>query len=122
MTSLVSSAPLRSGKLGRTAALALLVAFAALAGAGLGRAPVSLGDSKTVLLIAALAVGAVALCLGYLRPLPVLCAGMALLSFARIQPLTPADGAIAVCMLLTLVGPLRLRPTMPAGAARAHPR
>jgi O-antigen ligase len=119
MTSLAGAAPLRGGRIGRAAAVLLLVAFAAVAGAGLGRAPVVLGDSKTLLLIAALALGAVALCFGYLRPLPVLCAGMALLSFARIQPLTPADGAIAICMLLTLVGPLRFRPTMPAGPAIA---
>ena len=54
-----------------------------------------------------------------MRPLPVLCAGMALLSFARVQPVTPADGALAICMLLTLVGPLRFRPTMPTGPAVA---
>jgi O-antigen ligase len=119
MSSLVSAARPRSGHVGRLLALIVLVAFAAAAGAGMGRAPIALGDSKTMLLGPALAVGALALCFGYVKPLPVLCAGMALLSFARIQPLTPADGAIAICMLLTLVGPLRFRPTMPAGPALA---
>jgi O-antigen ligase len=119
MTSVASSGSPRSASFGRGAALILLVAFAAACGAAMGRAPLLLGESKATLLVPALAIGALGLCFGYLRPLPVLCAGMALLSFARIQPLTPADGAIAICMLLTLVGPLRFRPTMPAGPALA---
>jgi hypothetical protein len=119
MSSLASAArpPLRL--LGRGLVLLLLLAFAGAAGAGLGRAPLIIGDSKTALLVPALALGVVALCVGWVKPVPVLCAGMALLSFARIQPLTPADGAIAICMLLTVVGPLRFRPTMPAGPALA---
>ncbi len=119
MTSVASSGGPRTASFGRGLSLILLVAFAAACGAAMGRAPLLLGESKATLLVPALAVGALGLCFGYLRPLPVLCAGMALLSFARIQPLTPADGAIAICMLLTLVGPLRFRPAMPAGPALA---
>jgi O-antigen ligase len=119
MSSLARAALPSGARVGRGAAVLLLVAFAAASGVGLGRAPVIIGEGKTALLMPALALGALALCFGYVRPLPVLCAGMALVSFARIQPLTPADGAIAICMLLTLVGPLRFRPSMPAGPAVA---
>jgi O-antigen ligase len=107
------------GRLSRGAVVLLLVAFAAVCGAGLGRAPAVLGDAQMALLTPALIVGAVALCLGYVQPLPILCAAMALFSFARIQPLTPADGALCICMLLTFVGPLRFRPSLPAGSALA---
>ncbi len=109
-----------SGSLaGRGAALVLLVLLAAVAGAAMGRVPLMVGDAQATLLVPALALGVGALCLGFVRPLPVLCAGMALLAIGRIQPVTPADGALGICMLLTLVGPLRFRPAMPAGPALA---
>ena len=119
MSSLAGSGRPVARRLGGGAALAALVLLAAICGVAMGRAPLIVGDAKATLLLPALAVGAVALCLGYVRPLPVLCAGMALLSFARVQPVTPADGALALCMLLTLVGPLRFRPSMPTGPALA---
>jgi hypothetical protein len=119
MTSLVSAARLGNLPPGHRAALALLAVLAAACGAGAARAPIALGDAQATLLVPALVVAVGALCLGYVRPLPVLCAGMALLAFARIQPVTPADGMLGICMLLTLVGPVRFRPSMPAGPALA---
>ncbi len=119
MSSLAGSGRPVARRLGGGAALAALVLLAAICGMAMGRAPLVVGDAKAALLLPALAVGAVALCLGYVRPLPLLCAGMALLSFARVQPVTPADGALALCMLLTVVGPLRFRPSMPTGPAVA---
>jgi hypothetical protein len=110
--------PLR-GRLATGGALAALVVLAAVCGAGMARVPLAVGDSRATLLVPAFAIGVVALCLGYVKPLPVLCAGMVLLSIGRIQPVTPADGALGICMLLTLVGPLRFRPAMPAGPALA---
>ena len=118
MTVLAGARPQR-GRLAAGAALALLVTLAAACGAGMARVPVIVGDSRATLLVPAFAIGVVALCLGYVKPLPVLCAGMVLLSVGRIQPVTPADGALGICMLLTLVGPLRFRPSMPAGPALA---
>jgi O-antigen ligase len=119
MTALDSAArPLRSRLTGGVA-LALLALLAAVCGAGLARLPLIVGDSKATLLVPAFAIGVVALCLGYVKPLPVLCAGMVLLSVGRIQPVTPADGALGICMLLTIVGPLRFRPAMPVGPALA---
>jgi O-antigen ligase len=119
MTALASADGPRHGRLMRGGALILLALAAAVCGAGMARVPLIVGDSRATLLVAAMAIGVVALCLGYVRPMPVLCAGMVLLSIGRIQPVTPADGALGICMLLTLVGPLRFRPTMPAGSALA---
>jgi hypothetical protein len=119
MSSLAGAVRPGNRRLTHAAAFALLVALAAVCGMAMGRAPLLVGDAKATLLVPALAVGVGALCLGYVRPLPVLCAAMVLLSFARVQPVTPADGALAICMLLTLVGPLRFRPAMPAGPAVA---
>jgi O-antigen ligase len=110
--------PLR-GRLATGGALVSLALLAAVCGAAMARVPLAVGDSRATLLVPAFAIGAVALCLGYVKPLPVLCAGMVLLSIGRIQPVTPADGALGICMLLTLVGPLRFRPAMPAGPALA---
>jgi O-antigen ligase len=110
--------PLR-GRLTLGGAFAGLALLAAVCGAGMARVPLIVGDSKATLLVPAFAIGVVALCLGYVKPLPVLCAGMILLSIGRIQPVTPADGALGICMLLTVVGPLRFRPSMPAGPALA---
>jgi hypothetical protein len=119
MTAFASAVRPRRGFFTGAAALALLAVLAAVTGAGMARVPLIVGDSKATLLVPAFAVGAGALCLGYVRPLPVLCAGMVLLSVGRIQPITPADGALGICMLLTVVGPLRFRPSMPAGPALA---
>lgn len=119
MSSLVSAVRPPGGRLSRGGALALLVLLAAVVGAGMARVPLIVGDSKATILVPAFVIGVGALCLGFVRPLPVLCAGMALLAIGRIQPVTPADGALGICMLLTLVGPLRFRPSMPAGPALA---
>jgi O-antigen ligase len=119
MTALVSAVRPRRGFFTGGAALILLALVAGIAGAGMARVPLIVGDSKATLLVPAFAIGVVALCLGYVKPMPVLCAGMALLAIGRIQPVTPADGALGICMLLTVVGPLRFRPTMPAGPALA---
>ena len=119
MTSLVGAVRPGIDRMSRRATLVLFVLFAAAVGAAMARLPLIVGDSKATILVPAFAIGAVALCLGYVRPLPVLCAGMALLAIGRVQPVTPADGAIAICMLLTVVGTLRFRPSIPAGPALA---
>ena len=119
MSSFASSSRPAGSLAGRGTALVLLVLLAAVAGAAMGRVPLVVGDAQATLLLPALAIGVGALCLGFVRPLPVLCAGMALLAIGRIQPVTPADGALGICMLLTLVGPLRFRPSLPAGPALA---
>src|SRR5882672_6826015 len=119
MTAVASAARPRRGLLTGGGALILLALLAAVCGAGMARVPLIVGDSKATLLVPAFVIGVVALCLGYVKPLPVLCAGMVLLSVGRIQPVTPADGALGICMLLTVVGPLRFRPAMPAGPALA---
>jgi O-antigen ligase len=119
MSSLAGAARPLHSRLSAGAAIALLVLVAVAVGAAMARVPVIVGDSKATILVPALALGVAALCLGFVRPLPVLCAGMALLAIGRVQPVTPADGALGICMLLTLVGPLRFRPSMPAGPALA---
>src|SRR4029077_10672235 len=119
MSAWAGGAPPPRGRLATGGALVSLALLAAVCGAAMARVPLAVGDSRATLLVPAFAIGAVALCLGYVKPLPVLCAGMVLLSVGRIQPVTPADGALGICMLLTLVGPLRFRPSMPPGPALA---
>ena len=72
------------------------------------------------MLLPALAVGVVALCLGYVRPLPVLCAGMALL-VVRARPARHAGRRRArrsACCSRSS-GRCRFRPSMPTGPAVA---